>query len=62
MVLMFRKKVESWWLWSGPVNVSAIALYLPTDADMFAALYGLFLVMALFGLARWRQAAAEVTT
>jgi len=62
MVLMSRKKVESWWLWIGPVNVSAIALYLTTGANMFAALYSLFLVMAFVGLARWAKAAREGTT
>lgn len=56
MVLLSKKKVESWWLWIGPVNVSAIGLYVATDAYMFAALYGLFLVMAFVGLARWRRA------
>lgn len=56
MVLLSRKKVESWWLWIGPVNVSAIGLYLSTGAYMFAALYVLFLVMAFVGLARWIRA------
>lgn len=49
MVLLSRKKVESWWLWIVPVNVSA----------MFAALYVLFLAMAFVGLARWMRAEAE---
>lgn len=57
MVLLAKKKVESWWLWILPVNVSAIGLYLLTGAHMFAALYGLFLVMAFVGLLRWRRAA-----
>ena len=56
MVLLSRKKVESWWLWIGPVNISAIGLYLSTSAYMFAALYLLFLVMAFVGLARWLRA------
>lgn len=56
MVLLSRKKVESWWLWIGPVNVSAIGLYLSTGAYMFAALYVMFLVMAFVGLARWLRA------
>ena len=51
MVLLSRKKVESWWLWIGPVNVSAIGLYLSTGAYMFAALYVLFLVMAFVAAA-----------
>jgi nicotinamide mononucleotide transporter len=56
MVLLSRKKVESWWLWIGPVNISAIGLYSLTGAYMFAALYVLFLVMAFVGLARWVKA------
>lgn len=62
MVLMSTKKVESWWLWIGPVNVSAIALYARTGAHMFAALYMLFLVMAIVGLVRWERAARTGST
>ena len=62
MLLLSRKKVESWWLWILPVNVSAIGLYLATGAYMFAALYGLFLIMAFVGLARWIRAAQVGTT
>ena len=58
VALMSKKKVESWWLWIAPVNVSAIGLYLSTGATMFAALYGLFLAMACVGLVRWVRAAA----
>ncbi len=58
MLLLSDKRVESWWFWIGPVNMSAIALYLATGAYMFAALYVLFLVMAFVGLARWHRAAA----
>lgn len=61
MVLLSTKKVESWWLWIGPVNISAIALYSLSGAYMFAALYVLFLVMAGFGLARWRRAQQQGT-
>jgi nicotinamide mononucleotide transporter len=61
MLLMSKKKVESWWLWILPVNVSAIGLYVSNEAYMFAALYVLFLGMAFVGLARWRQAANERT-
>lgn len=56
MLLLSRKKVESWWLWIGPVNVSAVGLYLSTGAYMFAALYGLFLVMAGVALGKWIRA------
>jgi nicotinamide mononucleotide transporter len=60
MILLSKKKVESWWLWILPVNVSAIGLYLKTEAYMFAALYCLFLVMAFVGLFRWVRAARAV--
>ena len=53
MVLLSRKKVESWLLWILPVNVSAIILYFITGAFMFSALYILFLIMAFVGLFRW---------
>ncbi|MEP1123389.1 MAG: nicotinamide mononucleotide transporter family protein [Ilumatobacter sp.] len=59
MLLLSLKKVESWWLWIGPVNISAIGLYLKTEANMFAALYVLFFVMAVVGLVRWRAAASR---
>lgn len=59
MLLLSWKKVESWWLWLFPVNMSAICLYTSTGAYMFAALYVLFFVMAVVGLVRWRTAAAE---
>ena len=62
MVLMARKKVESWWFWILPVDASAIGLYLLTGAYMFAALYVLFLVMALIGLAKWERAADVCST
>lgn len=61
MILLSRKKVESWWLWIAPVNISAIVLYTITGARMFAALYVLFLVMAFFGLTKWVGAAADAT-
>ncbi len=61
MLLMSAKKVESWWLWIAPVNISAIGLYLRTGAFMFAALYVLFLIMAVVGLVRWTHAARRAS-
>lgn len=60
-LLLSMKKVESWWLWIVPVNISAIGLYVLTGATMFAALYVLFLVMAVVGLVRWQRAATAAT-
>ena len=62
MILMSKKKVESWWLWILPVNVSAIGLYVLTGAYMFAALYVVFLVMAFVGWARWSDAVGRMAT
>lgn len=59
MLLLSLKKVESWWLWILPVNVSAIGLYVSTEAYMFAALYVLFLAMAFVGLAKWMRAESQ---
>ena len=61
MALMSRKKVESWWLWILPVDVSAVGLYAESGAYMFAALYVLFLFMACVGLVRWQRAAEAGT-
>lgn len=61
MVLLSKKKVESWVFWILPVNISAIALYYNTGAYMFAALYVLFLVMAFVGLKRWYVAEQKGT-
>lgn len=61
MLLLSRKKAESWWLWILPVNLSAIGLYASTGAYMFAALYALLLAMAIVGLWRWNTAARNGT-
>jgi nicotinamide mononucleotide transporter len=57
LFLQSRKKVESWILWIGPVNVAAIGLYSITGAAMFAALYVVFLLNALLGVRDWIVAA-----
>lgn len=57
--LMTVKRIESWWWWVGPVDVSAVALYAVTDAWMFAALYLLYVVVASTGWQEWRKALAR---
>ena len=59
LFLQSRKKVESWFIWVGPVNVAAIALYVVTGATMFAALYVVFLLNALAGAWQWAREAGE---
>lgn len=55
-LLLITKRIESWWLWLVPVDVSAVLLYLRADAEMFAALYCLYLVLASLGLREWTRA------
>ena len=55
-LLLTAKRIESWWLWLLPVDVSAVLLYLRTDAEMFAVLYMLYLVLASLGLRDWWRA------
>lgn len=51
-ILMTRKKVECWFFWSFPVNVSATLLYWRVDVPAFSFLYLIFLLNAYSG---WRQ-------
>jgi len=55
--LMGRKKVESWLLWLGPVNVVSIILFSLSGAYVLTALYVAFLIHAAFGVSSWRKAA-----
>ena len=51
-ILMTRKKVECWFFWTVPVNISAFFLYWRADVPAFSFLYFIFLCNAYFG---WRQ-------
>lgn len=55
--LMSRKKVECWFFWSVPVNVSAIALYWVLDVPAFSFLYSIFLLNAVWGWLQWHKSA-----
>ena len=59
-ILMTRKKVECWYLWTIPVNVSAVLLYWRASVPAFSFLYSIFLANAVFGWRQWRKS-AEVT-
>jgi len=56
-VLMTRKKVECWYLWTIPVNVSAVLLYWRASVPAFSFLYLIFLINAAFGWRQWRKSA-----
>lgn len=51
--LLGRKKVESWFLWLGPVNVVSIILFTLAGAYVLTALYVAFLIHAGFAIKSW---------
>ena len=54
--LLGRKKVESWILWLGPVNLASITLFFMAGAYTVAALYVAFFIHAVFALRTWFKA------
>ena len=54
--LLGRKKVESWILWLGPVNMLSIYLFFSVGAYTLTALYVAFFVHAVFAINSWRMA------
>jgi nicotinamide mononucleotide transporter len=56
--LLGKKKVESWVLWLGPVNIISIYLFYMTGAYVVTALYIAFLIHAVFALRTWWKASA----
>ena len=59
-LLMTAKKLECWLWWQVPVNISAIGLYIVTDAWAFAFLYAVYLLNASSGYLLWRRSALLV--
>lgn len=53
--LLGRKKVESWILWLGPVNLVSIILFSLTGAYTLTALYVAFFIHAAFALNTWAK-------
>ena len=56
MWLMARKKVESWWWWLA-TNISSIPLYFVKGLALTSVYYVILFVLAIFGLAEWKQRA-----
>jgi nicotinamide mononucleotide transporter len=54
-ILMTRRYLENWWWWIA-VNSISIPLYLTKGLTLTAGLYGLFLILAIWGLIEWRRA------
>ena len=51
--LLGRKKVESWFLWLGPVNMVSIVLFFLSGAYTLTALYIAFFIHATVALRTW---------
>jgi nicotinamide mononucleotide transporter len=57
-ILMTRRYLENWWWWIA-VNCLSIPLYIVKGIYLTAALYMLFLALAVAGLVVWRRAEAQ---
>ena len=55
-VLLGFRRIENWVLWIA-IDIASIALYINRGLYPTAGLYGGFLVMSLFGLKEWVEAA-----
>jgi nicotinamide mononucleotide transporter len=53
-IMMSRKKVENWLVWIA-VDVMYVGLYVHKDLMLTAALYALFIVMAIAGYLAWKK-------
>jgi len=56
--MITRKWLESWLVWI-PVDVVYVGMYLSQRLHAFAALYAVFLVLAVLGLLEWRRSMAS---
>lgn len=55
-LLLSRRHLESWYLWIA-VDILAIGLFAVKSLQPTAALYSVFLVLAVIGLLQWKKAA-----
>ena len=58
-LLMSRRFIENWVLWIA-VDVLAIGLYAAKDLSLTAGLYGVFLLLSVWGLIGWRGAERRI--
>ncbi len=54
-VMMARRFLENWFLWIA-VDILAVGLFWAKDLRPTAALYGVFLLMCVYGYVTWRRA------
>lgn len=59
--LLGRKKVESWYLWLGPVNTLSIMLFYLSGAYTVMALYIAFFIHAAFAIKSWSKSANNIS-
>ena len=57
-VMMAKRRLENWVFWIA-VDILAIGLFWAKDLKPTAALYGVFLIMSVYGYSSWRRAAAR---
>jgi nicotinamide mononucleotide transporter len=58
MLLMARKKVESWYWWLA-TNTASVPLYFVKGLTFTSVFYIVLFIMAIFGLIEWRKRAKE---
>ena len=58
MLLMTRKKVESWYWWIA-TNIASIPLYFVKDLVFTSVYYLVLLILAFYGLKEWKQKASQ---
>ena len=59
MWALARKYLEQWLFWMA-VDIVCCGLYIHKDIPFKAGLYGLYVVIAIFGYLRWRRLTKEV--
>jgi nicotinamide mononucleotide transporter len=60
-VLLARKYLQNWLIWIG-VDVVAIGVYFSQGLYLTSGLYGLFLLMCIWGYWEWRRDRAAAAT
>lgn len=54
MWMLARKWIEQWWVWL-VVDIASIALYAHQGIFLYAALYGLYTLIAIYGYYKWKK-------
>jgi nicotinamide mononucleotide transporter len=59
MWMLARKWLEQWWVWM-LVDVVSCGLYIYKGIYFYAALYGIYAVVAWFGYRKWKGLSDEL--